>query len=202
MVGGTLGCLVSYSALGTHTITKFDSIKNVLVDQEIEVPAIATLCSSTFTNFANMAREIPIPCDATGYYGQMFIAEVVGTFIFVGLILSIKYHNTAKDDLVNGIGVCICLAAMVKVLGPISGACLNPAVGICQTFFQQAVFAGLNNVPAYSTRGIGVYVFGPLFGGIFAGIYSLFRKFSLDKMAESADKSKSPYDAPLMEEEM
>lgn len=110
---------------------------------------------------------------------------MVGTFVFVGVILDIKYNHTAKDDLVNGVGVALCLAAMIKTLGPISGACLNPAVGIVQTLFQWGVFGGLEEISTYSTSGLAYYMLGPLFGGIFAGVFSLFRKYALDSQAEA-----------------
>lgn len=58
------------------------------------------------------------------------MAEVVGTFCLVGCIALLKYHYAAKDIAVNAMMVGTACFVGVAVTGPITGGCLNPAVGI------------------------------------------------------------------------
>ena len=61
--------------------------------------------------------------------------EVLATFIFTNVILTVKYHFGAKDLLINGGVIGATLFAMITISGAISGGCLNPAIGIVQTIF-------------------------------------------------------------------
>lgn len=74
-------------------------------------------------------------CDGATLYGNLFLAEFIGTFIFVNIILSIKYHNGAVDLVVNALSIGITLFLAVILIGGISGGALNPAVGLVQTIF-------------------------------------------------------------------
>lgn len=58
------------------------------------------------------------------------MTEVIGTFIFVNVILSIKYHNGAVDLVVNALTIGLTLFLNVLLIGGISGGALNPAVGL------------------------------------------------------------------------
>ena len=60
----------------------------------------------------------------------MYLAEFIGTFIFINIILSIKYHNGAADLVVNALSIGLTLLLGVFLIGGISGGSLNPAVGI------------------------------------------------------------------------
>ena len=68
-------------------------------------------------------------------YHSFFIAEVVGTFIFVNIILSIKFQNGAKDLVVNAFGIGLTLMLAIALTAGISGGCINPAVGLIQSLF-------------------------------------------------------------------
>ena len=58
---------------------------------------------------------------------------MVVTCIFISVILSVKYHNGAKDLVLNAACIGMTLYAMARISGDITGGCLNPAVGISQT---------------------------------------------------------------------
>ena len=55
-----------------------------------------------------------------------YIAELVGTFFFISIILNALKKNTGMSSVPVAIG--IGLVAAIILVGPISGAHLNPAV--------------------------------------------------------------------------
>jgi glycerol uptake facilitator-like aquaporin len=55
-----------------------------------------------------------------------YIAEFVGTFFFISIILNALKKNTGMSSIPIAIG--IGLVAAIILVGPISGAHLNPAV--------------------------------------------------------------------------
>lgn len=57
-----------------------------------------------------------------------FIAELVGTFFFISIILNALKKNTGMSSVPAAIG--IGLVAAIILVGPISGAHLNPAVSL------------------------------------------------------------------------
>ena len=64
------------------------------------------------------------------YWGQVFFMEMIGTFFFVALVCSVKYVNGSEQIIFNAMGVGLCLYGMISLLGPTTGACLNPAVAL------------------------------------------------------------------------
>ena len=69
------------------------------------------------------------------FHGRIFAAELVGTFIFVSMILSVKYHNGAKDGVISCFLVGMTLFGVLNAIGGVSGGCCNPAVGLIQPIF-------------------------------------------------------------------
>ena len=63
--------------------------------------------------------------------GSIFIAEMIGNFIFVSLIISVKFHNGCNDGAINCFMVGMCLYAVLNMVGGVSGGAINPAVGLC-----------------------------------------------------------------------
>ena len=59
------------------------------------------------------------------------MAEMIGTFIFASLIISVKFHNGARDGVVNAFLVGMCLYAVINMVGGVSGGAINPAIGLC-----------------------------------------------------------------------
>lgn len=93
------------------------------------------LCPPTGTNAKNLAT-----CTPTAP-GQMLIAETWGTFILVATVLTAKFNmkDTMNPGLMPPLVVGISLLVGISWSAGISGACLNPAVGIANSFFQFAI---------------------------------------------------------------
>ena len=123
----------------------------------------------------------------------MFVAEAMATFMFCSVILSQKYRNNAPDT-VKAFAVGATLTCAILAIMNISGACINPAVGLIQTIYQSTMFdsgkisVGLQ-IPGYGS--LWIYVLGPLTGGILAGLLSKLD----DKARGSAEESASYVDA-------
>ena len=76
-------------------------------------------------------RNIAILHPGIGHFhGRVFAAELVGTFIFISLILSVKFQNGARDGVVSCFLVGMCLFGVLTMIGGVSGGCCNMAVGI------------------------------------------------------------------------
>ena len=91
--------------------------------------------------------------------------EMVGTFLLVSVILNIKRNSTSKFEMVNGMAICTTLYGIIRMIGPMTGGCFNPAVGIAQTIYQLLM---LSDIKAYSFP---IYIIAPLLGGILAGCF-------------------------------
>ena len=56
---------------------------------------------------------------------------MVGTFIFVSFVLHMKKYAPTRDGIVGSAACAAALYAMIKMIGGLSGGCLNPAVAFC-----------------------------------------------------------------------
>jgi len=65
----------------------------------------------------------------------VFLIETIATFVFVSVILNVKYHVGAKDLAINAFTIGGTLTTMLLGSASISGGCINPAVGVIQTIF-------------------------------------------------------------------
>lgn len=93
-------------------------------------PGIALLCP----RIENYSLNGLVACKSDYFLG-IFVVEFLMTFVFVNVILSIKYHNGANDLLVNALAIGLTLFGVITISGGISGGCINPAVGLIQTVF-------------------------------------------------------------------
>ena len=55
--------------------------------------------------------------------------------IFVGVIITAKYFDGAKDLFLNAFVIGLTLFFCISMCAGVSGGCLNPAVGLVQTLF-------------------------------------------------------------------
>ena len=117
-------------------------------------------------------------CNQEGYGLHTFMAEVVCTFIFISVIMIAKYDENGHDELIPNAGMIAgTLYFMIKAAGSVSGAALNPAVGLCQTVFQHEI-SGLR------LQYIWCYIAGPTIGGVLAGAVSIISGNVVEKEIE------------------
>lgn len=108
----------------------------------------------------------PENLSSTGFY--VFFMETFFTFL---MMLTILHGKNAKLSLFND-AVPGCFASMVGIyfcmscIGKITGAVMNPNVGICNVVFCAIA---LNNTEVLPY--LPAYFFGPYFGSIFAAFY-------------------------------
>jgi len=113
--------------------------------------------------------------------GTVFFTELVFTFIYVTLVLSLIY-SSAANKLICGILNGLSLFFVVSAAAPISGACINPAVGLAQVVFQHFIvkhfYNSFNDGSGTKVESgyklLWCYIFGPLLGGILAGIWKAY----------------------------
>lgn len=89
---------------------------------------------------------------------QAIVAEAIGTFILVFTIYGVAVDPRAPAGWA-GLVIGLIVAGIIFVVGPISGAALNPARAFGTTFVQ-AIFGGKAFFDQYY-----VYVIGPVVGG-------------------------------------
>ena len=73
-------------------------------------------------------------CDTDAEF-ESFITEMICTFIFVSVILNVKYINGSMEDIPNFMTIGFAYTAMILVTDNVSGGVLNPAIGIVQQVF-------------------------------------------------------------------
>jgi aquaporin Z len=120
------------------------------------------------TNFIDPASD--------SSHGASFLAETFFTFLLCSTALVSGFIS--KNVVVSGASVAAVLFAAASTIGGLSGACLNPAVGI-----------GANTVALKahpnSCDHLWIYIFAPLIGGgISALVYWIFKR-DLDLITEA-----------------
>lgn len=188
LVGAVIGCLISFGTNHTKTI---DNPIPGQDDIKIVVNGPARLCPPP--NMAKKSTEGKILCEPyNGLAGfNMLLAEIIGTFIFISVIMSVKYHNGAVDVL-NALTVGGTLFGVINIAGPVSGAAINPAVGLVQSIYMTMVY-GSEPIgdKQYSLGSMWIYIVGPLIGGFLAGIWSKFNDVALSRQEEAKGVSDS-----------
>jgi glycerol uptake facilitator-like aquaporin len=97
------------------------------------VPGIAQLCPNAALSRPHNSSNLngPVDCatkDGTAAFNVVLV-EIIGTGIFVSVIMSVVYYNKASGP-VTALAVGGTLFGMAKTIGGISGGCMNPAVGL------------------------------------------------------------------------
>jgi len=90
--------------------------------------------------------------------GEALAVEMVFTMVFCFVILSVATSSKTKDNQYYAVAIAFALMAAIIASGPVSGAAINPALGI--------TLALVNGI----TSRIWIYLFGPCFGGVLAAI--------------------------------
>ena len=135
----------------------------------------------------------------SGVILNAFVAEMFGTFIFTSVILSVKYNNGATELTFNAFVIAATLFNVIQQTKNISGAAINPAVGIAQTIFQQTASKSFDlNL---TMNAMWIYIAGPLTGGALAGVFSHFNTYNQLKMKELGDTVQNTFVADESHEE-
>lgn len=105
---------------------------------------------------------------------RVFLIEILFTFIMITSILHNIHPRLSiqSDTVLAVVSVIISIFFCIRCAGPMTGACLNPCVALVNIPFVALVRMGTDrpNFLAYLPS----YVFGPLIGGIMAGLFCKF----------------------------
>ena len=71
--------------------------------------------------------------------GQFFWVEMWATWVLVAVILTVKYHYDGSESICGPLTVGLTLFVGISWSAETTGGCLNPAVGIANSFFQYAI---------------------------------------------------------------
>ncbi len=74
-------------------------------------------------------RDPKVVCSTNAPF-QALITEIMCTFVFVSVILNIKYLNGSTELAPNAFTIGATLTGMIIVAAKTSGAAINPAIGI------------------------------------------------------------------------
>jgi glycerol uptake facilitator-like aquaporin len=122
-----------------------------------------------------------------------FAAEAYGTFLFTSVILAVKKGISLSEQLpANALAISSALYVVCSMAGPISGAAINPAVGVIQTYYQSQHWEAHRGSTDKSFLGMStmwVYVAGPLTGAIVSGILVHFSQDTLAELEKSAPQA-------------
>ena len=94
-----------------------------------------------------------------------FFAEMLGTFVFLAVIITSGHATTRSKDALTWIKIGLALAIAILLVGFVSGGHLNPAVSF---------MLYLNN--DIQIEALGVYIIGQLVGATLAYFYYIFLK--------------------------
>jgi glycerol uptake facilitator-like aquaporin len=106
---------------------------------------------------------------------QIFLVEMIATFFFVNTFMTLKSSITGNKDLIQQAMVTsMVYFGMLIVSWSISGAYLNPAIGIVQPVFQFILDeASSDNANMTSWNLMWIFPVSSIAGGIFAGFFML-----------------------------
>jgi aquaporin Z len=129
---------------------------------------------------------------ATANYSQAFVVEMFVTFIFVYSVLVVKdvraklFHNHGNADPKLGwygaMTIGLSLTAMFMLCKDHTGSPLNPAVSIAQQVAGEHFGVATDPSAFWS-----VYMAGPIFGAILAGLFSMIHSYLLEAFANKDD---------------
>jgi glycerol uptake facilitator-like aquaporin len=134
-------------------------------------------CFYSYFIYGNVFKLAPA---ATASSLSAFHIEVLATTLFVYTILAQGNQSAklTKDNSLSTLIVSLALFGCIGIAGNISGACLNPAIGIAHNLTRYILTGDLSEI-----QYLWVYIAGPLLGGIFAGLLynGFFKKYFIDR---------------------
>ena len=96
---------------------------------------------------------------------QAFIVEFIFTFSLVLTVLMTAYHKVAPNSYF-GIAIALNIVVAAYTVGPVSGAILNPALGMIPTLYRMATGS------VFQLDNVFLYAAAPLLGGLCAAGFS------------------------------
>ena len=102
---------------------------------------INILCSFDDDNTNSQAAggEFLDICDPGDNNIRVLWVEMVCTFIAVSFILSLKYHSSIQNSVLSSISIGMTFFVMLSISVGLTGGCLNPAIGVSSTVFQNLI---------------------------------------------------------------
>ena len=92
-----------------------------------------------------------------------FFAEILGTFIFLSIIITSGHATTRSSDALTWIKIGLALSISILLVGFVSGGHLNPAVSF-MLFLNKDI----------DITQLFIYIFGQIIGAFFAYLYYIF----------------------------
>ena len=101
------------------------------------------------------------------------------------MILTVKYTtNGSGEHGLNAAIIAATLLTMISYSKKVSGACLNPAVGLDQSIYQH--FKTKDDKNQLKLASMWIYIFAPSLGGILAGLLSIFNRTTSEEYFNNA----------------
>ena len=177
-LGGYLGMLMAMGSL-------------YVVDHNIPTAWVPTLCP---INTGSLPSLYPCDYDENRHF-QVFLTQMICTFLFVLEILVIKGRYTAptQDGMLGALAVGLGLFAIIN-LDTIEGPCFNPAIGLVQTTYQNYYIDIPGDSKNSLTKYLWAYTLGPAAGGLIAGAAHIFHSKTVEMMKHEARHKEEGYD--------
>ena len=88
---------------------------------------MATLCPPFYYDIGTTSNL----CEPDGGdSAKILLVEIVATFVFVSVNVNVIYENGSKELVVNALAIGLTLATTLTFAASITGASVNPAVGL------------------------------------------------------------------------
>mmetsp|Transcript_1577 Transcript_1577/g.1385 ORF Transcript_1577/g.1385 Transcript_1577/m.1385 type:complete len:142 (-) Transcript_1577:28-453(-) len=113
------------------------------------------------------------------YWGHIMLMEIFATFLFLSVILAVKYGGAEKYKGTGPLAICLTLYTMIEMGGSVSGSAFNPMIGIVLNTYGYAIkndYYTNEGVPYEQIKYVWIYIIGPLAGGFLAAMFNNFQE--------------------------
>jgi glycerol uptake facilitator-like aquaporin len=153
------------------------------------VPNIVNLCPV----IARKSQPDGVICDIAGFQGQVFLMELLTSFVFVNVCLANKYHWGSPEMFIEAVTNGASLFGMLTINLKVSSGYINPAFALIQSFFMKLVHNsyqatllreqdGVTETLYMSLSPLWIYLLAPMFGGCLAGLWKHYNSYIISKM--------------------